>query len=67
MVPKGQVEGHKKENYFYICIVERIFQNETSGQFQSNLVQKYLHDRNSNEGPSPLQRRGGGVITKVQK
>jgi hypothetical protein len=65
MVPEGEGGGHKRENYFYICILERIFYNETSGQFQTWYkhllmgIQVY-----SNVGPNPLQR---GIITKVQK
>jgi hypothetical protein len=42
VVTEGQVGGHKRGNYFYMCIFEKIFQNETFGQFQSNLGQTYL-------------------------
>jgi hypothetical protein len=43
MVPRGR-EGPQRENHIYICILERIFWIETSGQFQSNLEQIILHE-----------------------
>jgi hypothetical protein len=38
MVLEGQGEGHKRGNYFYICILERIL-------YKSN--NHFLHDGNS--------------------
>jgi hypothetical protein len=66
MVPKGQGWGHKRGNYFYICILERIFQNENIrliaiklGSNISCMIEIQIY---SNEGSCPLQR---GVITKI--
>jgi hypothetical protein len=60
MVPDGQGRGHKRGNYFYICILERIILKwnifPISIKLGTNIscmmgIQVY-----SNEGPSPLQR-----------
>jgi hypothetical protein len=64
MVPEGQGGGYKRENYFYIYI----FWNETSGQFQSNLIQTFLAWLEFTFIQMKVQIIfKGGVITKVQK
>jgi hypothetical protein len=41
----GFGRGHKRGNNFYMSMLERMFLNETSRQFESNLVQTILAGR----------------------
>jgi hypothetical protein len=57
MVPEGQVEGHKRGNYFYIkfCIL-KIIAWPISIKLGTNISCMMEIKFYSNEGPSPLQR-----------
>jgi hypothetical protein len=63
MVPKHQGGGHKRGNYFNICILERNIW-PISIKLGTNIFFMMGIQGYSNEGPSPLQM---GIITKVQK
>jgi hypothetical protein len=58
MVPEGQGEGHKRGNYFYICILERIFKMKhlansiKVGAIISCRIGIQVY---SKEGPNPLK------------
>jgi hypothetical protein len=67
ILAEGQGVGQKRKNYFYGCILERIWkENEISGQFQSNLVQTFSCMIGIQVCSNEIQVLfKGGIITKA--
>jgi hypothetical protein len=67
MVPEGQDGGHKREDFFSICILERILiWNIWPVSIKLGTNISCMMGIYSNEGPSPLQR-GNHKSAKSQK
>jgi hypothetical protein len=64
MVPEGQGGGHKRGNYFHICILERLYW-PISIKLGTNISCMMGNQVYSYEGPSPLQRRDNRKSAKI--